>query len=119
MNKKILYAEDSTTVAFILKYQLTKAGYDVVHYSSGVGVTEAIFLEKPDLVILDIYMPEKDGITVMEEIQEAKYKVPVVFLTAQDVDSIKQRCFSLGASDYITKPFMTQEMLHRINNIIN
>lgn len=113
MNKKILIVEDEKPIAEILKFNLEKEGYEIINAFDGEdGVFKALN-ENPDLVLLDIMLPKKDGFQVLKEIREKK-QVPVIMLTAKAEEVDKVLGLELGADDYITKPFSIRELLARV-----
>ena len=116
--KKIIFAEDSLDIAKLVSYRLQKQGFEVVHFSTGEGVTEAVFSLKPDLVLLDIMMPMKDGIQILQEIRKLDKKLPVILFSAKSNESSVMEGFSYGASEFISKPFSTNELLIRINKLL-
>jgi len=117
---KIVFAEDNVSISKIVIHQLSSEGYEVFHFPNGKGVLEAVFNNKPDLVILDINMPEKDGLTVLKEIRDNKEtaSVPVLLLTATKDEHTVTKSLELGVSDYITKPFSITAFVTRIKKII-
>lgn len=113
MNKKILIVEDEKPIAEILKFNLEKEGYEIINAFDGEdGVFKALN-ESPDLVLLDIMLPKKDGFQVLKEIRDKK-QVPVIMLTAKAEEVDKVLGLELGADDYITKPFSIRELLARV-----
>jgi len=118
--KTILFAEDTIHIAKLLKFKLEKEGFNLIHYPSGVGVTEGVLKNKPDLVLLDIMMPVKDGLTVLKELKSAPEiaHIPVVLLTANSHEEYVVKGLQLGAIDYILKPFASAELVLRIKNIL-
>lgn len=118
MQKKIIFAEDSTDIAKLVVYRLEKQGYNVIHFPTGEGVTEAVFSQNPDLVLLDIMMPIKDGIQILQEIREKDKTLPVVLFSAKSNETSIIEGFDYGASEFIPKPFSTNELLSRIKKLI-
>lgn len=116
--KKIIFAEDNIEIAKLVMYRFKKEGYHVIHFPTGEGVTEAVFLKKPDLVLLDIMMPMKDGIQILQEIRERDKSLPVVLISAKSNESSIVEGFELGASDFIVKPFSSSELLSRIKKLL-
>ncbi len=113
---KILIVDDSVVSMSHLKKILERAGYGVHTASSGLEALDIIGTLKPDIILLDIMMPEMDGFAVMEELRKNKetWAVPVLFLTGNDDQESKMRAFDLGAVDYIVKPFNPQEVKARV-----
>lgn len=118
--KTILFAEDTVHIAKLLKFKLEKEGFNLIHFPSGVGVTDGVIKFKPDLVMLDIMMPVKDGLTVLKEIKSnpSIADIPVILLTANSHEEYVVKGLQLGAIDYILKPFASNEIVLRIKNIL-
>ncbi len=118
--KTIIFAEDTVHIAKLLKFKLEKEGFNLIHFPSGVGVTEGVLKHMPDLVLLDIMMPVKDGLTVLKEIKshQSLTHIPVVLLTANSHEEYVVKGLQLGATDYILKPFASTELVLRIKNIL-
>jgi DNA-binding response OmpR family regulator len=114
----ILLVEDDKNLGFVITDFLGISGYKVQHAEDGVAGLETFRNGKFDLCILDIMMPFKDGFTLAEEIRLIDKNVPIIFLTAKTMKEDKIRGFKLGADDYITKPFSTEELSLRIEAII-
>lgn len=113
MALKILVVDDEQPIADILKFNLEKEGYDVICAYDG---DEAIALaeeEDPDLILLDIMLPKKDGNEVCREIRKTK-TMPIIMLTAKDSEIDKVLGLELGADDYVTKPFSNRELIARV-----
>lgn len=118
--KKIFYAEDSDSLIKLMTYKLQNEGYDVTVFSTGENVYESAVTEKPDLVILDLMMPIKDGLTVLKEIKSdpATDSIPVIMLTTNAEEENILKALEIGAEEYITKPFSTAVLLAKIKKII-
>lgn len=118
--KKILIVDDSELMLNIISDTIREAGYDVVTATGGREALEMVRKEKPDLVLLDIVMPDMDGFEVCEALRadESNNLLPIIILTAKNRDEDKLRGLELGADDYITKPFNPREMLNRIKNTL-
>lgn len=113
MNKKILVVDDEKPIADILKFNIEKEGFQVeVAYDGEEAVFKAFNL-KPDLILLDVMLPKKDGFQVLKEIRH-KLKTPVLMLTAKEEEVDKVLGLELGADDYITKPFSMRELIARV-----
>lgn len=111
---KILVVEDEPSLIFTLRDTLESEGYDVVVCEEGTQAVEMAKEHKPDLMILDIMLPGKSGYDILEEIRKEKFTFPVIMLTAKDQEPDKVKGLSLGADDYLTKPFGVKELLARI-----
>lgn len=115
---KILLAEDDPNLAELLTDYLQAKGYYVSHAPNGEEAV-AKFLESDfEICILDIMMPKKDGFTAAKEIRIHNSEVPIIFLTAKSMKEDTIKGFELGADDYITKPFLMEELLLRIKAIL-
>ncbi len=110
---KILIVDDEKSIVNIIKYNLTKEGYDTIEAFNGEDGLKLFAQEKPDLVLLDLMMPKVDGMTVCKKIRE-KSQVPVIILTARAEESDKVLGLETGADDYITKPFGVKELIARV-----
>jgi len=113
MDKKILVVDDEKPIADILQFNLKKEGFEVVCAYDGNEALDKVEEIKPDLIILDIMLPQKDGIEVCREVRK-KYEMPIIMLTAKDSEIDKVIGLELGADDYVTKPFSTRELIARI-----
>lgn len=113
MNNKILVIDDEKAIADIIKFNLEKEGYSVETAYDGEEGIEAVKKYIPELVILDVMMPKKDGFQVLKEIRMS-YNLPVIMLTAKEEEVDKVLGLELGADDYITKPFSMRELVARV-----
>ncbi|WP_164670534.1 response regulator YycF [Virgibacillus doumboii] len=113
MSQKILVVDDEQPIADILKFNLEKEGYQVVVAYDGDEAIELADTEEPDLVLLDIMLPGKDGNEVCREIRKTQ-SMPILMLTAKDAEIDKVLGLELGADDYVTKPFSNRELIARV-----
>ena len=113
MQGKILVVDDEQPIADILKFNLEKEGYEVICAFDGIRAVELALSEKPDLMLLDLMLPGKDGMDVCREVR-AHLELPIIMLTAKDGEIDKVLGLELGADDYVTKPFSTRELLARV-----
>lgn len=113
MQGKILVVDDERPIADILKFNLEKEGYEVIVAFDGIEAVELAYREQPDLILLDLMLPGKDGMDVCREVR-AKLQTPIIMLTAKDGEIDKVLGLELGADDYVTKPFSTRELLARV-----
>ena len=113
MSKKILVVDDEKPIADILQFNLKKEGYQVACAYNGDEALKKVEEEQPDLMLLDIMLPNKDGMEVCREIRK-KYDFPIIMLTAKDSEIDKVLGLELGADDYVTKPFSTRELIARV-----
>ena len=115
---RVLVVEDNEDLAFGLRNNLEIEGYDVTVTADGeAGLHEALHGD-PDLIVLDIMLPKKDGLRVLREIRDVRKEVPVMLLTARGEEVDKVRGLRLGADDYVTKPFGVMELLARIEALL-
>ncbi|WP_248929299.1 response regulator YycF [Paenibacillus hamazuiensis] len=110
---KILVVDDEQPIADILKFNLEKEGYEVICAYDGGRAVELAFSEEPDLILLDLMLPVKDGMDVCREVR-TRLNTPIIMLTAKDNEIDKVLGLELGADDYVTKPFGTRELLARV-----
>lgn len=113
MDKKILIIEDEKSIADIIKFNLTKEGFEIeTAFNGRIGLEKAL-TTKPDLILLDVMLPEIDGFQVCKKVRETS-SVPIIMLTAKEEEVDKVLGLELGADDYITKPFSMRELIARI-----
>ncbi|MDP1548453.1 MAG: response regulator transcription factor [Anaerolineales bacterium] len=117
MTQTILIVDDEKRMVSLLQSYLTQEGYRVVTAYNGREALEAADSEAPDLVILDIMMPEMNGYEFMRAHRAAK-DTPIIMLTAKVADDDKVIGLELGADDYVTKPFKPRELMARVRNIL-
>jgi two-component system response regulator VicR len=113
MQKKILVVDDEKPIADILEFNLKKEGYEVHCAYDGEKAMQMVEDIQPDMILLDIMLPGRDGIEVCREVRK-KYEMPIIMLTAKDSEIDKVLGLELGADDYVTKPFSTRELLARV-----
>lgn len=113
MDFKVLVVDDEQPIADILKFNLEKEGYEVICAYDGDEAIELAESEDPDLILLDIMLPKKDGNEVCREIRKTK-TMPIIMLTAKDSEIDKVLGLELGADDYVTKPFSNRELIARV-----
>ena len=110
---KVLVVDDEKPISDIIKFNLTKEGYDVVTAADGREALDMYNDENPDLVLLDQMLPEVDGIEVLRQIR-SKSDIPVIMVTAKDSEIDKVLGLEMGADDYVTKPFSNRELVARV-----
>lgn len=115
---KILYVEDETFLGKIVKESLESRGFDVVMESDGADVLQTFKRINPEVCVLDVMLPNKDGFTIAEEIRAIDEKVPIIFLTAKTQTDDLVKGFTTGGNDYIRKPFSMEELIVRIDNAL-
>jgi len=115
---KILLAEDDSNLGFLLSNYLKAKSHDVLLCTNGIQALEAFSAEAFNICLLDIMMPEMDGLTLAREIRLLNPEVPIIFLTAKNQEEDIIEGFRSGADDYITKPFSMEELLYRIEAVV-
>ncbi len=115
----ILLVEDEENLHEALKLNLELEGYDVTSAFDGVAAIKAIQGEYFDLIILDVMLPEMDGINVTETVRISNNEVPILILSARNSSADRVLGLKKGADDYLTKPFNLEELLLRVNKLIN
>ena len=113
--KKILVVDDEKPISDIVKFNLTKEGYEVLTAFDGEEALEIFATEQPDLILLDLMLPQKDGLEVAREIRKSS-EVPIIMVSAKDSEFDKVIGLELGADDYVTKPFNPVEVLARVRS---
>lgn len=114
---KIVVADDEKDITSFLKRMLEMEGYTVWTANDGQAALHLYRREKPDLMILDVFMPIKDGVTVCGEIRREDEKVYILMLTGQKKEDDKVTGLSMGADDYLTKPFGEKELMARVRSL--
>jgi two-component system, OmpR family, response regulator len=117
-NKKILLAEDDNNLGILLRNYLNVKKYETSLWVNGKDALKEFIGSPYDLCILDIMMPEMDGLTLAKEIRKINPGIPIIFLTAKNQKEDVIEGFITGADDYITKPFSMEELLYRIEAIL-
>ena len=115
--KKILIVDDEKPISDIIKFNMTKEGYDVVTAFNGREAIELFESEQPDIIILDLMLPEIDGLEVAKTIRKSS-SVPIIMLSAKDNEFDKVIGLELGADDYVTKPFSNRELQARVKALL-
>jgi DNA-binding response OmpR family regulator len=113
----VLVVDDDADVRALVSTLLGRAGYLVAEASDGRAALKALYGQRPDLVVLDVNMPDLDGWATLERIRELS-DVPVVMLSARGEELEKVRALRAGADDYVTKPFGRQELLARVESVL-
>ena len=115
MSYKILVADDEPEIRDLLRLYLENEQYEVIEAENGAEALRLVGEQAPDLVMLDIMMPQMDGYQALKHIRE-KNNIPVIIISAKDADSEKILGLNLGADDYISKPFNPLEVIARVNS---
>ena len=111
--RTVLVIDDEQPIVEILKFNLTKEGYDVLEAYDGASGLSLALEKNPDLILLDVMLPKMDGFEVCRKIRE-KSSVPIIMLTAREEEVDKVLGLELGADDYMTKPFSVRELTARV-----
>lgn len=120
MSKKILIVEDDDVVTEAISYNLEWNGYQVEAAADGLSALKLVQTEPPDLIILDIALPKKNGLDLCRELRhtEQTAKLPIIMLTARGSEIDKEVGLDAGADDYVTKPFQRSELLARVRALL-
>lgn len=118
MAQRVLVVDDEQSIVTLLKYNLEQSGYVVEVAQDGEEALQKEKETKPDLIILDVMLPKKDGIEVCKTIRSDKNQVPILMLTAKDDEFDRVLGLELGADDYMTKPFSPREVVARVKAIL-
>jgi two-component system KDP operon response regulator KdpE len=115
--RKLLVIDDDAQLMEAVELYLTRAGYEVSTASDGRGGLQTMYLDRPDLIVLDIMMPEMDGWEVCGRIRDVS-NVPIIMLTARGQEADRVKGLKIGADDYVIKPFSLKELEARIQAVL-
>lgn len=117
----ILVVEDQEEIASLLRFKLKHSGYEVALAENGKVALEMSRANPPDLIILDVMMPVMDGVETLKNLKSDDHlkSIPVIMLTAQSAETAVVNGLELGAEDYITKPFRSEEFVARVNAVLS
>lgn len=118
MREKILVVDDDEKITSMLRRSLAFEGYSVTTAADGSEGLKQMLAEEPQLVILDVMMPQIDGWEVVRRMREGGFDIPVLMLTAKDEVADRVRGLDLGADDYLVKPFALEELLARVRSLL-
>ncbi|MEV5329139.1 response regulator transcription factor [Nonomuraea fastidiosa] len=118
MESRLLIVEDDPNILELLAASLRFAGFDVTTAKSGLDAVAAVQRHRPDLVVLDVMLPDLDGFEIVKRMRGGGMHTPVVFLTARDETEDKIRGLTIGGDDYVTKPFSLEEVVARIHAVL-
>ncbi|WP_153799480.1 response regulator transcription factor [Foetidibacter luteolus] len=118
MSTKILYVEDEVFLGKVVKESLETRGYEVVMEADGANVLPVFRKINPDICVLDVMLPNKNGFELAEEIRRINHDLPLIFLTAKTQTQDVVRGFQSGGNDFIRKPFSMEELIVRIENAL-
>ncbi len=116
---KLLLAEDEAALGQIIKESLETRDFEVILCDNGDKAFEKYKSEAPEILVLDVMMPKKDGFTLAKEIRVIDDTIPIIFLTAKSQTADVVEGFSIGGNDYLKKPFSMEELIVRIHNLVN
>ncbi len=121
MSRSVLVVDDEPNIVLSIKFLMKQQGYEVRTASNGEEALQALDEKVPDLILLDVMMPKPDGYEVCQRIRAtAKWRaIPVIMLTAKGREVEREKGFAMGADDYITKPFATQELVAKVQAILS
>lgn len=115
---KVFYVEDELFLGKIVKESLETRGFQVTMESDGAKALDSYKRSEPDVCVLDVMLPNKDGFAIADEIRQLNEDVPIIFLTAKVQTEDVVKGFSIGGNDYIRKPFSMEELIVRIQNVL-
>ena len=120
MSRKVLVADDNADAIAILRSALESRGFAVVAASTGVEALAAVEVDIPDVILLDVMMPEMSGIEVLQRLKDSPRtaKIPVILVTAKTHDDDVLTGYQFGADYYITKPFTSKQLMYGINLVL-
>jgi two-component system, OmpR family, alkaline phosphatase synthesis response regulator PhoP len=116
--KRVLIVEDEEGLLDGLAHNFRYEGYEVLTARNGQEGLRTALKQKPDVVLLDIMLPEKDGFTVLKELRQRHRDIPVLVMTARNFEADVLKGFDLGADDYVTKPFGIKELIARVKRLV-
>ncbi|MBL8479316.1 MAG: response regulator [Sterolibacteriaceae bacterium] len=120
MAKRILIADDEPNIVISLEFLLRREGYEVVVATNGVAALESVREQRPDLAILDVMMPQRNGFEVCQDLRgdPEMQGLRIIMLTAKGRDTEVAKGLALGADHYMTKPFSTRELVARVKALL-
>lgn len=118
MKGKILVVDDEEALVRLITYNLSKEGFATLSAHDGVTAYNLAKENNPDLIILDLMLPEKDGLEVCRQLRSENINTPIIMLTAKDDEIDKVLGLELGADDYVTKPFSVRELIARVKAVL-
>ena len=116
---KLLLAEDEPSLGQIIKESLETRNFEVFHAEDGDEAYKIYQKEQPEILVLDVMMPKKDGFTLAKEIREENNSIPIIFLTAKSQTKDVLEGFQHGGNDYLKKPFSMEELIVRVQALLN
>lgn len=116
--EKIYFVEDDDNIRKLVCYAMSREGYDIVGFTLPSEFYTEYHKQKPDLILLDIMLPEEDGLSILKSIRKTDEDIPIIMLTAKDSEFDKVTGLDLGADDYIAKPFGMTELVSRVRAVL-
>ena len=116
--EKIYFVEDDDNIRKLVCYALSREGYDIIGFTLPSEFYTEYHKQKPDLILLDIMLPEEDGLSILQRIRTTDEDMPIIMLTAKDSEFDKVTGLDLGADDYIAKPFGMTELVSRVRAVL-
>lgn len=118
MKGKIMVVDDEESLVRLITFNLNKEGYETVIAYDGLEALTVMEKEKPDLLVLDLMLPGKDGLEICRELRAQNNSIPIIMLTARDEEIDRVVGLELGADDYVVKPFSVRELLARVKAVL-
>lgn len=118
MNGRIMVVDDEEALVRLITYNLAKEGFTTISAYEGTQVIQIIQQEQPDLIILDLMLPGKDGLEICRDLRNTNIHTPIIMLTARDDEIDRVLGLELGADDYVTKPFSVRELMARVKAVL-
>lgn len=118
MKGKIMVVDDEEALVRLITYNLNKEGFTTISANEGNEALQLIKQENPDLLVLDLMLPGKDGLEICRDLRKEKANIPIIMLTARDDEIDKVLGLELGADDYVTKPFSVRELIARVKAVL-
>src|SRR6266498_3430418 len=115
---KVFYVEDEVFLARIVKESLESRGFEVIMENDGAKAIDVFKRSQPDICVLDVMLPNKDGFAIADEIRDLNDDIPIIFLTAKTQTEDVVKGFTLGGNDYVRKPFSMEELIVRLQNLL-
>lgn len=113
-----MVVDDEETLNRLITYNLEREGFTTTSVGNGEEVMELVRLQQPDLIILDLMLPGRDGLELCRELRKANIRTPIIMLTARDDEIDKVLGLEMGADDYVTKPFSVRELIARVKAVL-
>jgi len=115
---RVLVVDDEPNIVDVVSMALRHHGFEVESAGTGAGAVARVRERRPDVVVLDVMLPDMDGFEVARRLDAEHARVPIVFLTARDAMADKLRGLTTGGGDYVTKPFSLEELIARLRNLL-